>query len=156
MTKTKKGTSLVELLAVIVIMGIIAAIAVPTVGALLKNTRKKAAGSDIVTVIQSIDTYLAAANSADKTVIGVTGNTFTLTFGTETATEKDKITAIFDEDLGAAANLSGTMTITLNAAGNKISNVSFAENMTYTKDQKVYTGFKYSEGVVTVKEEANA
>ena len=66
MTNTKKkGTSLVELLAVIVIMGIIAAIAVPTVGALLKNTRKKAAGADMLTVIQSVDAYLSGADASE-------------------------------------------------------------------------------------------
>ena len=41
--KNKKGITLVELLAVLVILGIIAAIAVPTVGSLISNARANAA-----------------------------------------------------------------------------------------------------------------
>ena len=69
MTKAnKKGTSLVELLAVIVIMGIIAAIAVPTVGALLKNTRQKAAVSDVTALVSSIETWAASEDISSGTL----------------------------------------------------------------------------------------
>ena len=40
--KNRKGVTLVELLAVIVIMGIIAAIAVPAIGSLIENSKKNA------------------------------------------------------------------------------------------------------------------
>lgn len=45
--KNEKGLSLVELLAVIVILGIIAAIAVPAIGNIINNQRDKAILSDI-------------------------------------------------------------------------------------------------------------
>ncbi|MEK5078940.1 prepilin-type N-terminal cleavage/methylation domain-containing protein [Solibacillus sp. FSL W7-1436] len=44
--KNEKGLSLVELLAVIVILGIISAIAVPAIGSIIENTRDKAILSD--------------------------------------------------------------------------------------------------------------
>ena len=64
MTKSnKKGTSLVELLAVIVIMGIIAAIAVPSVGALISNSKKNAAVQSANVVLSSAKTALTAAQA---------------------------------------------------------------------------------------------
>jgi len=52
--KNRKGVTLIELLAVIVILGIIAAIAVPTIGGLIARQQEKA---DIAT----FDTIVAAA-----------------------------------------------------------------------------------------------
>lgn len=49
----KRGTSLIELLAVIVIIGIITAVAVPTVGSLVKNVRKKACVASMESIVQS-------------------------------------------------------------------------------------------------------
>lgn len=150
MTKTnKKGTSLVELLAVIVIMGIIAAIAVPTVGALLKNTRKKAAASDVLTLVQSVDTFLAGADATDKTTIGVSGGSFTLS-----KTDTTKVAAIFDEDKATIDATAGTITFTLNSAGTKVSTVSFSEDFTYTKSGKTYSGFSFADGAVKCSTEA--
>ena len=42
----EKGLTLVELLAVIVILGIIAAIAVPSIGGIIQNSRVKALNAD--------------------------------------------------------------------------------------------------------------
>ena len=52
--KNKKGITLVELLAVLVILGIIAAIAVPTVNTLITNTRARAD-------VESANSYVQAA-----------------------------------------------------------------------------------------------
>ena len=151
MTNTKKkGTSLVELLAVIVIMGIIAAIAVPTVGALLKNTRKKAAGADMLTVIQSVDAYLSGADASDLKAIGVTDSKFSITFGGQTPDAK--IALIFDEDTATVDKIDGTITFTLNSSGNKVSSVDFG-TATYEKDKHTYSKFTYADGAVKCAEE---
>lgn len=159
MTKTnKKGTSLVELLAVIVIMGIIAAIAVPTVGALLKNTRRKAAGADMLTVIQSIDTFVGSANKSDLQTLGVSADhKFSITFvnadgQNEDAINKAKIKLIFDTDTETVDRIAGTIEFTLNSSDNKVASVSFG-TATYTKDSHVYSEFNYGSGEVTCKKE---
>ncbi|MBU1141333.1 MAG: prepilin-type N-terminal cleavage/methylation domain-containing protein, partial [Firmicutes bacterium] len=61
--RNKKGVTLVELLAVIVILGIIAAIAVPTIGGLIARQRANAA-------VATYDTVVAAAilYAEDETV----------------------------------------------------------------------------------------
>ncbi|MBU1145866.1 MAG: prepilin-type N-terminal cleavage/methylation domain-containing protein [Firmicutes bacterium] len=56
--KNRKGVTLVELLAVIVILAIIAAIAVPTIGGLISNQREKAAGLSYDAVIEAADYYI--------------------------------------------------------------------------------------------------
>lgn len=55
--KNEKGLTLVELLAVIVILGIIAAIAVPSIGGLIENTRVKAQFSDGQNVLAAANLY---------------------------------------------------------------------------------------------------
>ncbi|MEK4128313.1 prepilin-type N-terminal cleavage/methylation domain-containing protein [Solibacillus sp. FSL W8-0474] len=49
--KNEKGLSLVELLAVIVILGIIAAIAIPAIGNIVNNSRDKGQISDALNII---------------------------------------------------------------------------------------------------------
>ena len=66
--KNKKGVTLVELLAVIVILGIIAAIAVPTIGGLINRQKENAAQA----TLESIE--FAAVSFAD----GDTALIFTL------------------------------------------------------------------------------
>lgn len=51
----KKGSSLVELLAVLVVMGIIAAIVIPTAGALIKKTKKKSCDISISNICDSYE-----------------------------------------------------------------------------------------------------
>lgn len=115
MTKTnKKGTSLVELLAVIVIMGIIAAIAVPTVGALLKNTRQKGAASDFTTMYQAAQTYLVG--SKDNTV-----SSGALLAGDYVSIDDDAVT--------------GTIIFTQQSNG---ITVTVDGDVTYKKDNKTY------------------
>jgi len=56
--KSKKGVTLVELLAVIVILGIIAAIAVPAIGGLIDRQRENAAEASHQVVMNQAKTYV--------------------------------------------------------------------------------------------------
>lgn len=55
--KNEKGLTLVELLAVIVILGIIAAIAVPSIGNIVENSRVKAIKADALMVLSAAEMY---------------------------------------------------------------------------------------------------
>jgi len=57
--KNNKGVTLVELLIVIVVMGIIAAFAVPSVQTIIGNTRKSAVYADALALEQAADLYCA-------------------------------------------------------------------------------------------------
>ncbi|WP_431029591.1 type II secretion system protein [Lysinibacillus sp. LZ02] len=76
--KNEKGLTLVELLAVIVILGIIAAIAVPAIGNIINNSRDKAILSEALNVISGakiayMDNQCGnAGNAADKICTGTT------------------------------------------------------------------------------------
>jgi type IV pilus assembly protein PilA len=58
--KNRKGVTLVELLAVLVILGIIAAIAIPTIGNLIDNSRERAADAEWDNITSSAITYATA------------------------------------------------------------------------------------------------
>lgn len=55
--KNEKGLTLVELLAVIVILGIIAAIAVPAIGNIITNSKYNAAKADALNVLNAAQMY---------------------------------------------------------------------------------------------------
>ncbi|MFU8786464.1 MAG: prepilin-type N-terminal cleavage/methylation domain-containing protein [Candidatus Izemoplasmataceae bacterium] len=57
MIKNNKGVTLVELLIVIVILGIIAAISIPAVGGIVENSRKDAVLADATTVRNAANLY---------------------------------------------------------------------------------------------------
>jgi type IV pilus assembly protein PilA len=63
--RNKKGVTLVELLAVVVILGIIAAIAVPTIGGLISNQQEKADIATLTNVVAAAKNY---ATGEDETV----------------------------------------------------------------------------------------
>lgn len=66
--KSEKGFTLVELLATIVILGIIAAIAVPSVGALINNTKDDAHQANIESMEEAARLYAISEDVTSGTV----------------------------------------------------------------------------------------
>lgn len=72
----EKGLTLVELLAVIVILGIIAAIAVPSIGNIIENSKYSAVKADAVNVLTAANMYFV--ENPDKTEVKVSETTIGL------------------------------------------------------------------------------
>ncbi|MBN2267870.1 MAG: prepilin-type N-terminal cleavage/methylation domain-containing protein [Acholeplasmataceae bacterium] len=62
MMKSHKGVTLIELLAVIVILGVIASIAIPALGSLITNTQKKAVLADAIQVKNAVNVCIIAGD----------------------------------------------------------------------------------------------
>ncbi|EKN64976.1 prepilin-type N-terminal cleavage/methylation domain-containing protein [Schinkia azotoformans] len=69
--KNEKGLTLIELLAVVVILGIIAAIAVPAIGKIIDDSRQKAVVSDALQIINA--SKIAKAQNPSKNKFDGTG-----------------------------------------------------------------------------------
>ncbi|MED3962199.1 prepilin-type N-terminal cleavage/methylation domain-containing protein [Niallia taxi] len=72
--KNEKGLTLIELLAVIVILGIIAAIAIPSIANIIEKSRFDAIKADAVQILNGAQTYISSNeieagndNTLDKT-----------------------------------------------------------------------------------------
>lgn len=116
--KNEKGLSLVELLAVIVILGIVAAIAVPAIGNIIENSRYNAAKSDAINVLNAANLYFTdinASNGAKVAVSKLKSDGYLESEGTiPTATEVTK--AAGGSAITATVKFSGDKSVTLTAA----------------------------------------
>ena len=82
MLKNQKGMTLVELLAVMVIIGIIAAISIPAIGGLLENSRKDSMIADATALQEAARLYVVSnesvimENGGSPVVIELSSNTW--------------------------------------------------------------------------------
>lgn len=63
--KNEKGLTLIELLAVIVILGIIAAIAIPSISGIIQNSKEDAVKADAITILNAAKNYVAGNDMAE-------------------------------------------------------------------------------------------
>ncbi|MDW2875788.1 MULTISPECIES: prepilin-type N-terminal cleavage/methylation domain-containing protein [Bacillaceae] len=66
--KNEKGLTLIELLAVIVILGIIAAIAIPSIGGIIQKSKEDAVKADAIAVLNGAKLYVAANGIPTETL----------------------------------------------------------------------------------------
>ncbi|KMY54909.1 hypothetical protein AC623_14000 [Bacillus sp. FJAT-27231] len=74
--KDQKGLTLIELLAVVVILAIISAIAIPAIGGLIDNTKKDAHVANAQQMISSAKTWVAG--NANEAIDATNGQKLTL------------------------------------------------------------------------------
>ncbi|WP_261133096.1 type II secretion system protein [Bacillus sp. Marseille-Q3570] len=68
MVKSERGFTLVELLATIVILGIIAAIAVPSIGKLIENTKEDTHKANAMQIIEAARLYVLSEDPSATSV----------------------------------------------------------------------------------------
>ncbi|WP_239421757.1 prepilin-type N-terminal cleavage/methylation domain-containing protein [Bacillus sp. CGMCC 1.16541] len=77
MLKNEKGLTLIELLAVIVILGIIAAIAIPSIGGIIQKSREDAVKADAVQVLNAAKIYMSSNTVDESKVATIQGSDLT-------------------------------------------------------------------------------
>ena len=69
--KNQKGLTLVELLAVIVILAVVAAIAVPSIGGVIENSRYNAVKADATNALNAAQLYFTDLPTSESTSVTV-------------------------------------------------------------------------------------
>lgn len=82
MLQNKKGFTLVELMIVVVIMGILVAVAVPVYNAVTKNAKKKSCDSNLNVMKTQAQSFMMTGASDGSEIVGTIGSTTVLTADT--------------------------------------------------------------------------
>ncbi len=81
--KSKKGFTLVELMIVIVIMGILVAVAIPVFGLVTKNAEKKTCGANREIVLKAVQQCIITNSDAGASIIFRNNGTTTVDIKTQ-------------------------------------------------------------------------
>ncbi|WEG11461.1 prepilin-type N-terminal cleavage/methylation domain-containing protein [Pullulanibacillus sp. KACC 23026] len=107
--KKQDGFTLVELLAVIVILAIIAAISIPAIGHIINNSRNKASVNDALQIIDAAKLYVADhpnytpsdTPDTDSEIVGTTGDTNSLATYLNSTVSGSTFEYVYEDTSGA-------------------------------------------------------
>ena len=114
--KNEKGLTLIELLAVIVILGIIAAIAIPSIGGIIDKTKDDAKVADGIQIIKCCKNVCCCARSITDSTAAADNQLYIIN---ATVSLRDYLDNVKDIDF--------TVTIT-NVSGKKVGKYSYTFN----------------------------